>query len=175
MLVLHVVLAPCNRWKSRSSSAPSISPSASLGASAKQGGLRLTAALLQHDLIAILQPAEHFRPRAVGYSNVDGNLILPLFPLGIGNLDGSLLVLIVENGAFRNLQHVLMLLQNNLRVRGHLGFQFAARILDRNPNFERSDVVLLHAHRRNLGDLAVERLVLKRFHFYSCRLSQIDP
>src|SRR5579872_1879480 len=48
--------------------------------------------LLQYDLIAFLQPAQHFGLRAVRDSDVDGNFILAFFALRVGNLYGCLLV-----------------------------------------------------------------------------------
>src|SRR5579864_220234 len=90
-------------------------------------GLRSDAAfLLQYDLIAFLQPAQNFCLRAVGDPNVDRHLILAFLTLRIGNLNRRLLVLVVENRAFRDLQIILVLVQDDFRVRGHLGLEFAA-------------------------------------------------
>ena len=67
-----------------------------------------------------------------------------------------------------------MLVQNDFSVRGHRRLQFAARIVDRDTNFERSYVVLLHTHGRNLCHLAGKSLVLERFHLNPRRLAQIN-
>src|SRR5258708_3697191 len=86
--------------------------------------------LLQHYLIAFLQPAEHFRLRAVGYPNVDCEFVLAVLALRIGNFHGGLLILVVKNRAFRNLEDSLVLFQNDLSIGGHLSLEFAARILN---------------------------------------------
>ncbi len=61
-------------------------------------------------------------------------------------------------------QHVLVLVEDDLRVGGHLGLQFAAGVVDGDPYFERGHIVFLDAHRRNLGYVPGEGLVLERLH-----------
>src|SRR5579862_7988201 len=129
--------------------------------------------LLQYDLIAFFQPAQYFGLRAVRDSDVDGHFIFAVFTLRVGNLHGCLLVFVVDDRAFRNLQNVLVFFQDNFRVGSHLGFQLAARVLDRDAYFERCDVILLHAHRRNLRHLAFEGFVFERLHLDAGALSQI--
>src|SRR6266436_3269306 len=72
------------------------------------------------------------------------------------------------------LRGYLQLLQDDLLFLGkaeedfgigaHVGLELAAGIGNRDAHLEGRDVVLLLAERRNLGDLAGEFLVLKRFH-----------
>src|SRR3984957_6053942 len=69
--------------------------------------------LLQYDLIAFLQSAQHFGFRAVRDPNVDGNFVLAIFALRIWNLDRGFLILVVKDGAFRNLQHALVFFQDD--------------------------------------------------------------
>ena len=66
-----------------------------------------------------------------------------------------------------------MFFQDDFRVGGHFGLQFAARILDRYADFERGDVILLHTHRRDLCDLAIKRFVFERLDFDARSLAQI--
>src|SRR5437868_15101884 len=87
-------------------------------------------ALLQHYLIAFFQPAQHFGLGAVRDPDIDGNLVLALFALRVRNFHRGLLVLVVQDRAFRNLQHTLVFVQDDFRVGGHLSFELAARILD---------------------------------------------
>src|ERR1017187_2880187 len=129
--------------------------------------------LLQNYLIAFLQPAQHFGLRAVRDSDVDGNFVLALFTFRVRHFHRGLLILVVKDCAFRNLQHILVLFQDDFRIGGHLSLEFAARILDRDAHFKRRDIIFLHAHRRNLGHFAVEGLVLERLHLDACPLAEI--
>src|SRR5258708_5509951 len=130
--------------------------------------------LLQHYLIAFFEPAEEFGLGAVRNSYVDRNLLLAVFRAGIGDFDRCLFVLVVDNRALGNLEHTLVFFQNDFRVGGHFGLQFTAWIVDGHAYFKSGDVVFFHAHGRDLGDHAIESLVLEGFHLNSRRLSQID-
>src|SRR5258708_38404869 len=150
------------------------------GLGSRTSGLGLTpktlrpTSLLKHDLITFLEAAQHFRLGAVRNPDIDRELILAIFSLWVRNLHRRLLVLIVKNRAFRNLQDILVFFKDDFGVGGHLGLKFAARILDRHPHFKRGDVVLLHAHRRNLCHLAGESLVLEGFHLDPRGLAEIN-
>src|SRR6266446_1081691 len=78
--------------------------------------------LLQHYLIAFFEPTEELGLGAVRDSYVNRNLLLAVFRAGIGHFDRRLLVLVVDNRAFGDLEHTLVFFQNDLRVGGHLGF-----------------------------------------------------
>src|SRR3977135_361623 len=77
--------------------------------------------LLQHYLIAFFEPTEELGLGAVRDSYVNRNLLLAVFRAGIGHFDRRLLVLVVDNRAFGDLEHTLVFFQNDFRVRGHLG------------------------------------------------------
>src|SRR5579862_2965676 len=132
-----------------------------------------TSKLLQNDLVAFLQTAQDFSLRSIRNPDVDGNLALAFLTFLVGNLHRGLLVFVVQDRAFGDLQHVLVLFQDDLGVGRHSRFQFAARIIDRDADLERRDVIFFHAHRRDLGDLTVKRLVLERLDLDARRLSEI--
>src|SRR5205085_10612773 len=62
----------------------------------------------------------------------------------------------------------------DFRIRRHFGFELATRIVDRDTDLKGGHVVLLDAHGRNLGYLAIEGLVLERLNLDPRRLSQVD-
>ena len=56
-----------------------------------------------------------------------------------------------------------MLVEQNLGVGRHVGFQFSAGIVDRYPHLKRGYVVFFHAHWRNLRNLSVKCAVSEAF------------
>src|SRR5947199_10429545 len=130
--------------------------------------------LLQYYLVPFLQPAEHFCLGSIGDSNVDSKFLLTLFGLRVRDLYRRLFVLVIQDGAFGDLQHVLVFFQDDFRVGGHLGLQLATWILDRNAHLEGRDIIFLHAHGRNLRHLTVEGLVFEGFDFDPSPLSEIN-
>src|SRR5271165_4148749 len=64
--------------------------------------------LLQYDLVAFVQPFQDFGFGAIGNANVDGDLALTVFALGIRNVDGSVAVFVVNDCAFGDLENVLV-------------------------------------------------------------------
>ena len=67
-----------------------------------------------------------------------------------------------------------MFVQQDFRIGGHHGFQFALGVINGNPDFKGGYIIFFHAHGRNLGDFAVESAVFVRLHLDARRLSQID-
>src|SRR4051812_42809760 len=130
--------------------------------------------LLQDDLIALLEAFQDFRLGAVRDADLDGSLLLAAVSLRVHDLDGSFLVFVVDDGAFGDHQDVLVLFEDDLRVRRHGSLEFAGGVVDGDTHFERGDVVFLHAHGRDLGDLAVEGLVFERLHLDARRLADVD-
>ena len=98
---------------------------------------------------------------------------MPSLALGLGMSTDAFLSLSYRMARFRNHQHIVMLVQNDLGVGGHLGFQFAAGIVDGNTHFESRHIVFLDAHGRDLGDMTGKGLVLEGLHANARRLSQI--
>src|SRR6266571_2446929 len=120
--------------------------------------------LLQDDLLFLVEAVENFRLHAVRNAQLHAEFLLAVVSLGIGNLDRSLSLFVVNQRGFRNHQHVFLFLEEDFGIRAHVGLELAAGIGNRDAHFEGRDVVLFLAERRNLGDLAGEFLVLERFH-----------
>ena len=125
-------------------------------------------------LLAFLQSADDLGHRAVREACRDGNLARAALLSFVGNLDGSLLLAVIDNGALRHRQHALVLVQNNLGIGGHVGFQLATRVVDRDAHLEGGHVVLFHAHGRDLGHLPVKQPAAEALHLDARRLAQID-
>src|SRR5690348_14634919 len=117
--------------------------------------------LLQHYLLPFLETVEHLGLGAIGNPKFYGEFLLAVLGVRIRHFHRRLLVLVIKDGPLRNHEHVLVLFQDDFRVRGHRCLQLAARIVDGYAHFEGGDVVLLHAHGRDLGHLAGEGLVLE--------------
>src|SRR5579884_2584225 len=84
--------------------------------------------LLQDHLVAFFQSAQDLSLGAIRNSDVDRNFCLAVLPLRIRDFNRRFAIFVVNDCAFRNLQHVLVLFQNDFRVGGHLSFQFAGRV-----------------------------------------------
>ena len=121
-----------------------------------------------------VRPLSDFGLGAVADARDDRDFAHALLVGGIGNLRRGRLVFVVDDRAFRNRQHALVLFQNDLRVGRHLRFENVLLIGDRHAHFERGDVVLLGAHGRDLGHVARELLIFERFHRDARGLAQID-
>src|SRR5262245_52537262 len=130
--------------------------------------------LLKDYLLLLAQPFEHFGSRAVADADLDG-LAFAAFGLARRrNFNRGVALLVVNHGAFRDEQRALVFFQDNLGVGGHIGAQQIARVVDGDFDLERHYVVLIHAERRNLRDLAVEYPVLERLDFDPRRLVEFD-
>ena len=67
-----------------------------------------------------------------------------------------------------------MFFKEDLGVGGHVGFQFAAGIVDGDADFKGGDVVLFDAEWSDLSDLALERFVFEGFDLDAGGLTEID-
>src|SRR5215469_8720175 len=130
-------------------------------------------ALLQNHLIALVQALQHLGFRAIRDADVDGRFTLAVFAFRVGNFDRSVAIFVVDDGALGNLQHALVLIQNDLGVGGHIRFQLAAGIVDRDTHFEGGDIILFYPHGRDFRDHAFEGLVFEGFDFNPRRLAEI--
>jgi hypothetical protein len=63
-------------------------------------------------------------------------------------------LIVVGDGVFRDRQDVLVLVEQDFCIGGHIGLQLAARIIDGDTDFEGCYVVLFDAQGRDLGDFA---------------------
>src|SRR5215475_66566 len=130
--------------------------------------------LLKNDLLFLAQPFEHLGPRAVADADLN-RLAFAAFGLARRrNFDRGLALIVVNHGAFGDEQRALVFFQDYLGVGGHVRAQQIARVVDGDFDLEGHYVVLIHAERRNLRDLAVEYLVLERLHLDPRRLVEFD-
>src|SRR5580692_2820821 len=119
--------------------------------------------LLEYNRVSFVEPGENFGAAAIRNAGRDGHFFLPIFGFWIGNEHECVLVVVPAHGLLGHAERVVMLGHDDLGVRGHQRFDLAAWIVAGNAHFQRGDVVLLHAQRRDFGHLAVEGLVGKRF------------
>src|ERR1700730_3434035 len=105
-----------------------------------------TGPLLQYYLVAFFEPTQKLGLGTVGDPDIDRYFLLAVLGAGVRHFDRSLLVLVVNDCALGNLEHTLVLFQNDFSVRGHFGLQFTAGIVDGHAYLKGGDVVLLYAH-----------------------------
>src|SRR5467141_2876786 len=98
--------------------------------------LRRSIQLLQDDLLLLVETVEDFRFHAVGNAQLDTELFLAVFGLGVGNLHGGFALFVVNQRGFRNYQDVFLFLEQNFGVGAHVGLELAARIGNRDTHFE---------------------------------------
>src|SRR4051812_45131842 len=107
-----------------------------------------SAALLQHHFFIFFQiVADYLGFGAVGDADLHVHLAFAVLAFGIHQLDRRMLVFVVDDGAFGNDDGVLVLVQDDLGVRRHAGFQFALRVIDRDAYFKGGYVIFFGAHR----------------------------
>src|SRR5688572_8176362 len=115
----------------------------------------------QNHLLAGLDPAEHLDARAVADANLYRDAAAAGAFTGVRDVDGGVARGVVDDGRFRDEQRVRELFEDDLRVRRHVRFQLAARVVDRHFDLERGHVVALDADRRDLRHPAVEDAIAK--------------
>src|SRR5215813_9269421 len=115
--------------------------------------------LLENHLLSFFQAGQQFRLRSIGDAHDHRNFLLAVSCRWIGYLDGSFAVLVIDQRTFRYHQYSLMFFQKNLCIRRHHRFEFTFGVVNRDPHLKGGYVVLLHAHGRNFGDLAVKDTV----------------
>jgi hypothetical protein len=130
--------------------------------------------LLKDHGVAGFEAGEDFSFGAVGDAGLDIDLAAAGFGFGIGDFDGGVAVLIVEDCLFGYGEDVLVFFEKDFGVGGHVGFEFAAGVIDGDADFEGSDVVLLDAERSDLGDLALEGFVLEGLDLDAGGLAEVD-
>src|SRR5260370_36681264 len=136
--------------------------------------LRPYSQLLQNDLLFLVEAVEDFCLHAVRNAQLHTEFFLAVFSLGVGNLNRSLSLFVINQRGFGNHQHVLLFLEEDFGVRAHIGLELAARIGNRDAHLESGHVVFLLAQWRNLGDLTGEFLVPERFHHDAGGLAEKD-
>src|SRR6267378_3234048 len=117
----------------------------------------------QNHPVALLEAVEDLDLRAVADADLHGHLLSSGLRTWRDDVNEGVFLGVVGDGGFRHDQRVGVLLEHDLRVRGHVRLQLFAGVVDRHAHLEVGDVVLFDAHRRDLCHAAVERLVLERF------------
>jgi hypothetical protein len=141
------------------------------GAVTGQSGYQL---LLQDDGVAGVEAGEDLGFCAVGDAGLDGDLATTGLLLGVGDLDSGIAIVVVHDGLLRDSKDVFVFVEEDLGVGGHIGFEFAAGVVDGDAYLEGGDVVLFDAKRGDLGDLAEEGLVLEGLDLDACWLTHVD-
>ena len=115
--------------------------------------------MLKNDGVAGVEAGEQLGFGAVRDAGLDADLTATAFLLRVGDFDGGVAVLVVEDGLLGDGEDVLVLLENDLRVGCHVGLELAARVVDRDADLEGGHVVLFDAERSDFGNGAAEDLV----------------
>ena len=130
--------------------------------------------MLEDDCVAGVEAGEDFGFGAVGDAGLDGDCAAAFFLVGVGDFDGGVAVLVVEDGLLGDGEDVLVLFEEDLGVGGHVGFELAAGVVDGDADLEGGDVIFLDAEGCDAGDLAEEGLVLEGFDLDAGGLAEVD-
>ena len=106
---------------------------------------QVTKTSLQDYLLAFIHARNQLRLHTVRDPELYRNFLFALFGHRVRDFDEALPLPIINNGVLRNDQDTLLLLENDLGIRAHVGFQFAAGISDGYTDFECGDVILFHS------------------------------
>ena len=130
--------------------------------------------LLKDDGVAGFEAGENLGFGAVGDAGLDVDLAAAILLLGVGDFDGGVAVLVVEDGLFGDGEDLFVLFEEDLGVGGHVGFELAAGVVDGDANLEGGDVVLFDAEWGDLGYLALEGFVLEGLDLDAGGLAEVD-
>src|SRR5205085_2817471 len=92
--------------------------------------------LLQNHLAALFESVEQLGLGAVGDTDFHCDLLFAFFGIGIRNFNRGFAVLVIEERSLRESQHILVFVQQDFRIGGHHGFQFALGVINGNPDFK---------------------------------------
>ena len=130
--------------------------------------------MLKNDGVAWVEAGDDFGFGAVRDAGLDIDLSAAVLLFGVGDFDGGVAIFVIEDGLLGNGENVFVLLEEDLGVRGHVGFEFAAWIVDGDADFEGGDVIFFDAEWGDFCDLALESFVFEGFDFDAGCLSEID-
>jgi hypothetical protein len=130
--------------------------------------------LLKDDGVARTEACENLGFGAVGDAYFDVDLTATVLLFGVGDFDGGVAVFVVENGLLRNGEDVFVFVEEDLSVGRHVGFEFAAWIVDGDTNFEGGDIIFFDAKWRDFGDFSKEGFVLEGFNLDAGSLAKVD-
>lgn len=131
--------------------------------------------LLKDDGIARIDAREDLGFGTVGDAGFDGNLAAAVLLFRVWNFDRGVLAVVIENSLFRYGENIFVLVEDDLRVGGHIGFELAAGVIDGDTNLEGGDIILFNAEWGDLRDLTLEGFVLEGFDLDAGGLAEIDP
>src|SRR3990172_1532985 len=140
----------------------------------RKRSLQTMVCLLEDDLVAFLHALDQLGLDAVRDPELHRHLALAPVGLRVGHLERRLALLVVQERGLRHRQDAFLLLEDHLGVRGHVRLELAAGIQDRDAHLEGGHVVLLDAERGDLGDLALERLLLEGLDHDARALADVD-
>ena len=130
--------------------------------------------MLEDDGIARLESREDLSLRAIRDASLDVHLAAAFLLVRIGHFDGGVAVLVVDDSLFRDGEYILVFFKEDFGVGGHVGFQLAAWVVDRDADLEGGDVILLHAEGSDASDFAEEGLVFEGLDFDARGLAKVD-
>lgn len=130
--------------------------------------------MLQDDLVVFLEAGENFYFAAVRDASLHGDLTTASFAFGVRNLDGGGTVFVKVDCLLRDGENVLMFFKQDLCVGGHVGFEFAAGIVNGDTDFKGGDVIFFNAERSDTRDATDESLVAERLHADAGLLTHVD-
>src|SRR6266851_6220381 len=134
----------------------------------------LESLLLEDDGVAGFDAGEDLGLGAVGDASLDIDLAAALLLAGVGDFDGGVAILVVDDGLLGDGEDALVLFEEDLGVGGHVGFELAARVVDGDADLKGGDFVLLDAEGGDAGDFAEEGLVLEGLDLDARGLAEVD-
>src|SRR5713226_3061635 len=90
--------------------------------------------LLKNHFLFFVQALQDFRLHTVGDPQLHVDFLLAVFRLEVGCLDGSVAILVVNQGGFRNHQNVFLFFQQDFRVGAHVSLQLERGVGDRHAH-----------------------------------------
>src|SRR5436190_13832097 len=108
----------------------------------------------------MIHALQRLRARAVADAHFDGHARAASALAGVEHFDGCATRSVVGNRGLWHDDDVGALFENYLRVGSHVGLELVPWVVDGYADFEVRDIVPLHAHRRDLRDLPLERPIL---------------
>jgi hypothetical protein len=111
---------------------------------------------------------------SVGDAGFDGDAAPAFLLFGVRDFDGGVAIFVVDYGLLGDGEYILVLFKEDLGVGGHIGLEFAARVVDGNADLKGSDIVLLDAEGSDAGDLAEEGLLFEGLDLNASGLAEVD-
>ncbi len=130
--------------------------------------------MLENYRIAFFQTAHNLGDRSVGKSHGHLSLSRAVLLAAIRNIHKRILRVVIRDRILRHGENAFVLVQQDLRVRGHIRLELTVRIVNGDADFKGGYVVFCNAERSNLCHLALKGAIAEALHFDARRLSEID-